>query len=52
MQKNGGQVREDEIQKFFEANAIGSLLFYKETLMSKYGKPHKIPSAVAKRSAA
>lgn len=43
-------MREDEIQSFFEANRIGDLLFYNETLMKKYGQPHKIPSAIARRS--
>ena len=47
-----GEVREDEIVKFFDTNCIGNFLFFKECLMKKYGKPHKIPSAMARRTTA
>ena len=45
-----GEVREDEIISFFDKNSIGSFLFYNECLMKKYGKPHKIPNAMAQRT--
>lgn len=47
-----GEVREDEILRFFDEHCIGSFLFFKETLMLKYGQPHKIPNAMARRSPA
>ena len=52
MLQKGGEVREDEIVKFFDTHCIGNFLFFKECLMKKYGKPHKIPSAMARRSTA
>jgi len=33
MKQNGGEVRENEIIKFFEDNAIGHLMFFRESLM-------------------
>ena len=45
-------MRENEIINFFDENKIGHLFFYKETLMTKYGKPLMIPSAVARRTPA
>ena len=47
-----GEVREDEIISFFDKNSIGNFLFFKECLVKKYGKPHKIPNAMAERTPA
>ena len=45
-----GSVQEGEIEKFFNDNALNGLLYYRETLLSKYGQAKKIPESASRRS--
>ena len=46
----GVQINEDELIRFFTNNSVNELLFYRETLLQKYGKPFRIPKAMQQRT--
>lgn len=37
LMKKHKNIQEDQIIKFFEANCVGPMLYYRETLLAKYG---------------
>ena len=48
--KKHGQVKEHEIDEFFEKNYIGQHLYYRETLMMLYGQPRRLAQAMTRRT--